>query len=347
MSAQTRPLPQPAAEPQPSPMLFFDTLNGYQRTAAIKTAIELELFTAVGEGATTPEALAVRCQSSVRGMRILADYLAVLGFLVKQDGHYALTQDTAVFLDRRSPAYVGAAVGFLTDDRLKGNFEELTACVRKGGTVLDDEGTMSVENPIWLEFARSMGKLQANPAEQLAIMLHVEAAAHLKVLDIAAGHGMFGIAVLRHNPRAEVVAVDWPGVLRIARENAEAARVAEGWRVLPGSAFEVDFGSGYDLALVTGFLHHFDPPANETLLRKLRNALAPHGRAAIVEFVPDENRLTPPPAAMFPLTMLTTTRTGDAYTFAEYRRMLSNAGFSSCDLHQIPNNFQRVIVAHV
>ena len=112
MSAQTHPLPTPAAQPQPSPMLFFDTINRYQRTGALKAAIELELFTAIGEGATTPEAIALRCQASVRGVRILCDYLAVLGFISKSDGQYALTQDTTIFLDRRSPAYVGGAIAF-------------------------------------------------------------------------------------------------------------------------------------------------------------------------------------------------------------------------------------------
>jgi cyclopropane fatty-acyl-phospholipid synthase-like methyltransferase len=347
MSAQIQPLPRPAAQSQPSPMLFFETINGYQRTAALKAAIELELFTAIGEGATTPETIALRCQASVRGVRILSDYLAVLGFIAKRDGHYQLTQDTAFFLDRRSPAYVGGAIGFLTDDRFKEYFEDVAACVRKGGTLLEDQGTMSVENPIWLEFARSMGRLQANPAEQVAQLLHVETAPHLKVLDIAAGHGMFGIALARHNPHAEVVAVDWPGVLRVARDHAEAAGVAESWRALPGSAFEVDYGSGYDLALVTGFLHHFDPPRSVALLRKIKNALAPRGRAVVVEFVPNDDRVTPPPSALFPLTMLATTPSGDAYTFAELRQMVAGAGFTSCELHEIPNNFQRAIIAHV
>ena len=345
MSAQTQPLAQPAAQPQPSPMLFFETINAYQRTAALKAAIELELFTAIGEGDSTPEAIALRCQTSVRGARILADYLAVVGFLAKQNGHYALTQDSATFLDRHSPAYIGGAIGFLTDDRLKDRFEQLTDCVRKGGTVQDDEGTMSVENPIWLEFARYMGKLQANPAEQIARMLHVDTAPHLQVLDIAAGHGMFGISVLRHNPHAEVLAVDWPGVLRVAREHAEAAGVAGNWHAMPGSAFDVDFGAGYDLALVTGFVHHFDPPTVEQLLRKVRSALVHRGRVAIVEFVPNDDRVSPPAPAMFPLTMLTSTRAGDAYTFPELRQMVTNAGFSSCEIHDIPNNFQRLIVA--
>ena len=181
----------------------------------------------------------------------------------------------------------------------------------------------------------------------MAQLLRVDAASKLKVLDIAAGHGMYGITVARHNPHAAVVAVDWPGVLLIARENAEAAGIADRWRPLPGSVFEIDLGTGYDLALVTGFLHHFDPPTNAALLRKIRNSLAPRGRVAIVEFVLDDDRVTPPPAALFPMTMLVTTRSGDAYTFAEYSQMIANAGFTSCELHDIPNNFQRLIVANV
>ncbi len=347
MSAHSQAMPQASSQQQPSPMLFFDTVNAYQRTAALKAAIELEFFTAIAEGATTAEAIALRCQASVRGIRILADFLAVCGFIIRNNGQYALTQDTALFLDRRSPAYVGGAIGFLTDDRLMGRFDRLTDCVRKGGTVAPDGGTNETENPMWLEFARSMARLQSQPAAQIAKLLHVESAPRLKVLDIAAGHGMFGIAIAKQNPNAEVVAVDWPGVLQITREHAEQTGVAKQFRSIAGSAFEVDYGSGYDVALVTGFLHHFDPQTIEKLLRKVKNSLAPRGRMVIAEFVPNEDRVTPPPAAMFPLIMLASTAAGDAYTFDELKQMVSNAGFASCELHNLDNNFQRVVLAGV
>ena len=108
-----------------------------------------------------------------------------------------------------------------------------------------------------------------------------------RVLDLAAGHGLYGIAVARANPGATIVAQDWEQVLAVARENAERAGVADRLRLLPGSAFEVDFGEGFDLVLVPNFLHHFDPPTCVALLRRVHDALAPGGRAAIVEFVPD------------------------------------------------------------
>jgi len=88
-----------------SPGLFLDAVNSYQRTAAIKAAIELDLFTAIGQGRETSQELALSCGASERGMRILSDYLVVMGFLRKKRGRYGLTVDSAMLLDRRSPAY--------------------------------------------------------------------------------------------------------------------------------------------------------------------------------------------------------------------------------------------------
>jgi hypothetical protein len=100
---------------QPSPQLFFDTVNAYQRTASLKAAIELNLFSLVGQGENTSRDLAAACGASERGIRILCDYLVVIGFLLKEGQSYRLTPDSAVFLDKNSPAYVGDAIEFLLD----------------------------------------------------------------------------------------------------------------------------------------------------------------------------------------------------------------------------------------
>jgi Dimerisation domain len=105
------------ATQQPTPQLFFQTINAYQRTEALKAAIELEVFTAIGEGNSAVPEIAKRCQTSERGMRILCDYLCIMGFLAKDGGRYSLTQDTAVFL-KRSPEYLGGAIEFLLSPML-------------------------------------------------------------------------------------------------------------------------------------------------------------------------------------------------------------------------------------
>jgi len=336
------------AQPQaPSPALIFDTLNAYQRTAALRAAIELELFTAIGEGNKTVAQIASRIQASEKGARVLCDFLVIVGFLTKHGNEYDLTVDSSLFLDKKSPAYMGTVADFLAlVGQDGGAFDDLAAVVRKGGTLISDEGTVSPENPIWVNFARSMAPLLAMPAEMIAKIVGADAGQKWKVLDIAAGHGLFGIAIAKHNPNAEIVALDWDAVLQVAGENAHKAGVAKRHSKLAGSAFDVDFGGGYNLVLITNFLHHFDVPTNEALLRKVHAALLPGGRAVTLEFVPNEDRVSPPTEAAFAMMMLGTTAHGDAYTFAEYDRMFRNTGFARSEIHELSPLPGHVIVSY-
>lgn len=329
----------------PSPALFFNTLVGYQRTAALKAAIELALFTAIGEGNRSAADIAKRCGAAERGVRILCDYLVVAGFLAKSGTEYALTGDSAAFLDRKSPTYIGAATDFLTSPGLIELFlTDPAAVVRRGGT-LQGEGSVSADNPIWVAFARAMGPMVAQRAGDLAALADDGSGRPIKVLDIAAGHGLFGIEIAKRNSRAEITALDWQAVLDVARENAVAAGVTSRLRTIAGSAFEAEFGGPYDVVLLTNFLHHFDAATCESLLRKVHAALVAGGRAVALEFVPNEDRVTPPGAASFSFVMLGSTRAGDAYTFAEYRRMFEAAGFGGLALHELPPSDERVITA--
>ncbi len=330
---------------QPSPALFLDTVNAYQRTAATKAAIELDLFKAIGEGADTADAIATRCKADPRGVRILSDLLAVAGFLTRSGKRYTLTQDSAIFLDPRSPAYLGGAVDFLLSPQLTDAFKDLTRAVRKGGTAMAHEGTLAPEHPVWVKFARAMAPMMAMPAEELAKLVLAGSNRPMKVLDISASHGVFGLAFARLNPNAQIVGLDWSNVLEVARQNAKKAGVESRYQTIAGSAFDADYGQDYDVVLLPNFLHHFDPQTCEKLLRRVRSALADNGQVATLEFVPDDERMSPPQAVSFSLTMLATTPHGDAYTFSEYRMMFKNAGFSRNELHSLPGGIHRAILS--
>ena len=333
-----------AAAPRPSPEKIFDALTRYQQTFALKAGIEVELFTAIAEGANEPTSLAKRTQTAERGIRILADYLTIQGFLNKENGQYALTPDSAVFLDKRSPAYMGGMAEFLVSDQNLDNMDILTKSVRKGGTASEIGDNSKPEDDRWVKFARSMSAMAVPMAGVLAQMIGPSSGT-IKVLDIAAGHGMYGVTVARNLANVQVTAVDWPAVLEVAKENAAKAGVAERYSTRPGSAFDADLGEGYDYVFITNFLHHFDPATNEKLLRRFHAALKPGGKALTVEFVPNPDRVTPPMAAAFSLVMLAHTDAGEAYTFAEYQRMFSAAGFKNCSLHPVPELPQQVVVA--
>lgn len=330
----------------PSPASFFDTINAYQRTEALRAALELDLFTHIGAGRPSAAELAHACRASPRGVRILADYLTLLGFLRKHGDRYDLGDDARAFLDRASPAYLGGAVEFLLAPELREGFGRLADAVRRGGTAVSDEGTVSDENPVWVGFARAMAPLMQMPARLLAGLVGGDPDLPLRVLDVAAGHGMFGLAIADRYPRAHVTALDWPRVLEVAAENARRAGVDGRYAWLPGNAFEVPWVGPYDVVLLTNFLHHFDLPTCERLASRAYEALAPGGRALTLEFIPEPDRVTPPESAGFALVMLATTARGDAYTFAELEAVFARAGFGRSEYHALPPSTQQAVVSH-
>src|SRR5580700_8951865 len=148
----------------PSPIRIFDTLFAYQQSAALKAGIELDLFTAIAEGATTAAAIAEKRAVSERGVRILCDTLVTYSLLEKTGGHYANTQDSALFLTRSSPAYMGSIGEFLfVPELIENTLHHLPASVRKGGTVMEGEGTVNPDNPMWVTFARAMAPMTRVP----------------------------------------------------------------------------------------------------------------------------------------------------------------------------------------
>jgi ubiquinone/menaquinone biosynthesis C-methylase UbiE len=327
--------------PSVTPMRIFEIFRAYQQTAALRAGIQLDIFTAIAAGNTTAADIANKTGASEKGIRILCDTIVTDGLLTKQDNHYGLAPDAALFLDRRSPVSMTSVSDFLAGEELFMGSLSLADAVRKGGTLMPGEGAVEPDNPFWVLFARSMAPLMSMAAH--AIAEQVAGSGPLKVLDIAAGHGIFGIEIAKRNPQAQITALDWASVLEVAKENAEKAGVADRLHLLPGSAFDVEYGSDYDVILITNFLHHFDPETNERFLRRVYAALKPGGKAVTLEFCPNEDRISPLAPARFAITMLQSTPNGDAYTFRELDAMFKHAGFASSEQHLIPSEQSIVI----
>jgi 2-polyprenyl-3-methyl-5-hydroxy-6-metoxy-1,4-benzoquinol methylase len=317
----------------PSPARFFDVMHAYQRTEAMKTAIELELFTAIGQGQATAAQFAQRVGASERGIRALCDFLVVNGFLTKAGNYYGLTMESSIFLDKKSEGYIGSAAGFLASNFATDGFRDLTGIVRAGGP-LPGHPDCQYEDPLWVDFARNMAPVMCLVAQETEKFLRTTSP--VNVLDIAAGHGLFGIAIARHNPKARIVAVDFPSVLKVAQENADRFGITARHTTIPGDAREVNYGEAYDIALVTNLLHQWNRETIGLFLKKVHAALAPKGRIAIVDFTPNDDRVSPPIQASFVMNMLACTTGGDVYTVSEYQAMLSRAGFSPGKVYPLP-----------
>ena len=203
---------------------------------------------------------------------------------------------------------------------------------------------------MWVTFARSMTGMNRMPAGLLADVVCADladsdAGGQVKVLDIAAGSGIFGIALAEKQPQAEITAVDWPNVLEVALENAQEAGLGQRYGAIPGSAFEVETGTGYRVILLCNFLHHFDAATCSKFLARMKDALAADGKVYTLEFVPNEDRISPPFVAGFDLHMLRQTPAGDTYTAAEYEEIFAAAGLEMTACAPLTGTAYTVVVA--
>ena len=314
----------PSSQAQVPPERILSTLQAYRDAAALDTAIQLELFTRIAHGADTPGKIATELAVPVRGIRVLCNYLAAAGLLVKDGEQLQLAEDSAIYLDKVSPSYIGHAAGVLYSGPMRRWFDRLSEFVR------GETRPQSSAADDWFDLARGMTDRTAAGrafAEALALP-----SGPIKILHAAAGDGMYGIAAASRYPQAVVVAVDRPPALKVAHQNAVRAKLGTRYQNVPGDLFSQSFGSGFDAAMVVEQLYLLEPAEIELSMKRVRDALKKTGQLFILELLTDDS----PEYADFALTLLTATRHGGAYSLAEVKQMLRLSGFSSMESQPLP-----------
>jgi ubiquinone/menaquinone biosynthesis C-methylase UbiE len=321
----------------------YNAALAYQTTAALVAAVKLDIFSLIGADSITADQLTSKTGASARGLRILCDYLVVIGLLAKDGLFYSLTPPAKRYLDASSPAAVASAVDFFAaPEFISLLLDDPVSYVRQGGAV--GLGSLAPDHPVWVRFATAVVPFASPTAKRVAAYVRSLPERPRRVLDVAAGHGLYGIEVARACADASVTAVDWGQVLPVAQSHAAQAEVADRYRTVSGSAFDVDWGTGFDLILLPNFLHHFGRNDCIALLQKARQCLSRKGRVLVIEFVPDEDRVSPPVQAMFAFWMLASTPAGDAYTLGDIESMASNAGFSRVSARTLLPTPQTLVV---
>lgn len=305
----------------------YDISLSYQKTAAMTAAIKLDIFTKIGERRLSADQIVAVAGGSSRGVRILCDFLCVIGLLEKDMDLYKLSDDAKRFLDRSSPYCLADIIDFFAaPETVALVMSDPESYVKTGGA--SGLANVSSDNPVWVKYAQAMVPFASVEAKRTAAYIAKRAMYPRSVLDVAAGHGLFGIEVAKLRGDASIMAIDWTNVLEVAKKNAESAGLGNRYKTISGNAFEVDWGNNYDLILLPNILHHFDPDGCAHLLVKARQSLCASGSVFVIDIMPNPDRISPPEQASFAFLMLATTPHGDAYTASEYEQMAKKAGLS-------------------
>jgi ubiquinone/menaquinone biosynthesis C-methylase UbiE len=312
-----------SSSPHPTPQRLMQFAWGFGSTAVLASAVELGIFTHVAAGKTTRSALASATKASRRGLDMLLDALVGLGLLAREGA-----SDTGEF--RLAPGYIGDFILFHARMPYEG-WGQLTESVRTG---LPFRAVDVPENgaELWDKLVDSLFTLGYPAARELGqeiARLHPQG--EIKVLDVAAGSGVWGIGAAETEPRVRVTALDLEATLPHTRRFVREHRLDERFAYVAGDLRELDFGAQkYDAAILGHICHSEGVEHTQELFAKLARALKPGATLAIAEFVPDADRRGPPLPLLFAINMLVHTSEGGTYTLPEFESWLGKAGFRDC-----------------
>ncbi len=308
----------------------------------LTVGLQFRVFSHIAAGHTTAAAIAKAAGASERGMRMLLDALAGLELLIKKDGHYMLTPVAERYLVRESPDYAGY---IMESDSLWEAWSRLADCVRTGKPCQAVNQQQRAEE-FFPVLVRGLHVTNREPARRLALALAGDHShgGQIRVVDVACGSGVWGIAVAETHPHAQLTAQDFPKVLELTRQYLRQHGVEDRYDLLPGDLKEVDFGENrYDVALLGNIVHSEGERASRQLFKRLARALRAGGRIAIMDMLPSDDRSGPPFPLFFALNMLVNTDAGDTYTLAEYTDWLKDAGFATVETADIGSHSPAII----
>lgn len=299
---------------------------GYAPTLIIDAAVRHHVFDLLDESPKTIQQLAKGSGASVRGLTAITNALVGLGFLSRRGERYTLTPESATFLVSTKPAFLGALYQHMSE-QIMPKWMQLNRVVRTGKPAMAVNSQKSGA-AFFAQFVEALFPMGYRAVQMLGEHLKIsQTKKPISVLDIAAGSGVWGIALAEQSPLVSISAVDWTEVLKVTKKVAKRHGVGNRLKTIPGDILKVDFGSGHQIATLGHIIHSEGRERSQRLLRKVFKALAPGGTIVIGEFVPNNQRTGPPNALIFAVNMLVNTTEGDTFTFAEMSQWLREAGF--------------------
>jgi SAM-dependent methyltransferase len=302
---------------------------GYIPPLVLEAAIRHRVFDVLEACPKTVKETAAATGASERGLRAIMNVLVGLNFLAKMDGgRYALTPESETFLVSTKHDFQGGILKHGSMELIP-KWLHLNEIVRTGkpSVTVNEEGTGS---EFFQKFVVDLFPINYPSALALANHLALgDSGEPVRVLDLAAGSGVWGIALAQSSDRVEVTAVDWTNVLPATERTVAGFGLTDRYTFVGGDLLAADFGRDHNVATLGHILHSEGEARSRTLLRKTLDALAPGGTIAIAEFLVNEDRSGPVVSLFFAANMLVNTDNGDTYSFEEIRGWLTEAGFTN------------------
>lgn len=335
--------PSATSQPPVTPERIMQMAFGYAPPLMIEAAVRNRVFDTLDSGPKTLSEVSQETGCSERGLRILMNALAGLDFLRRDGDRYTLSPESAAFLVSTKPGFRGGLFKH-TSRQILPHWMQLADVVRTGKPAVhvnqhDDAAAF------FTEFVEALFPGNYPAAQALANGLQVDTMlAPVRILDIASGSGVWGIAIAQKAPGSQITAVDFPEVLNTTRKICARFGLDDRLTCIAGDLLEVDYGTGYQIATLGHILHSEGEARSRELIKKVYGALAPGGTIAIADMLPSDDRSGPPFPLIFAVNMLVHTDIGDTFTFAEISGWLAEAGFTDIRLLDAPS-FSPLVLA--
>jgi (2Fe-2S) ferredoxin/predicted O-methyltransferase YrrM len=305
-----------------------EMIRGFMPSRCILTALELDIFTAVGNGANAEE-IGTRICANARAAGILLNALVSLGLLTKTGGEYKNTTETARFFVQGSKD--NQRGGLLHTANIWHRWSTLTEAVRHG-TRIPISGD---RNPEWTN--NFIAGMQRNSKDRAPlVVMAVGTAGVRRILDLGGGSGAYSIAFAKASPDVQCEILDLPEVVSLTAEYVSNAGVSAQVNLRAGDMLRDDFGSGYDIVMLNAICHMFSEEQNLNVFRRARQALAPDGRLVVQDFILNPDKTGPQHAALFSVNMLVGTDAGASYSEQEYTSWMKAAGLTEVNRIKLP-----------
>jgi SAM-dependent methyltransferase len=309
---------------------------GYAMPLVIESAVTHRVFDLLDAGPKPVEQIAKENGASVRGLRMIMNVLVSMQLLSKDSqNRYSLTPESEKFLVSTKPSFQGGIFRHISTQLLP-RWSQLREVVRTGKPAVS-VNQEKVGAEFFQQFVEDLFPMSHGAAKALGESLKLSGTTRpVRVLDLAAGSGVWGIGLAQQSPHVTVTAVDWPGVLPATRRVIDRFGLNGQFTLIAGDLLNAAFGTGYDVATLGAILHSEGEARSRDLLKKTFDALAPGGTIAVSEFLANDDRTGPPNAMIFAVNMLVNTDEGDTFTLREIKSWLEAARFTDVRTLEVP-----------